>query len=1027
MEHENKNFSPGRRQFFINAALAGIAAGTLPFWLTSCSDTGETQTIDGQAPFNVWAEMVEVLKTSPDNLVARKNKLITSADPEAMLQFVRDEIILIPARPGSIGALSRELKWGVRQALRCGMATAREKAEILADMLQSAGFEAKIVLEDSKFEESEIPDLFLRSYNREFAPEISKKQIKRWSELMGQPVDIDEAARSYQGDADQLVKSLKQTFEDPSANAKNFKFKWSNRDTPAIEFKSGEQVLYAHLFDPKVPFGQLRQSEKPMRDAGKPIVSNEKVSFKLFGIHSKNTRNRVLLMEAELAANDLLGRKVDLSFIKDVQLGEYSIKSKNDFQIFTPQVSLNGLGLNQSFLEERCFIGDPIKLDGEKIILNSENPDENFDAGFIQPSDPNLIKRAETIQVSTQLASFPIVKINVDVRDRDGNFIEGLQANDFVITEDGQSKRALLQSNQRTPKVLILSDASLSMPKVYRGQGMEEFNQQLEADILQNFPGAKLEFWKTPSALYSWLRKASQTDADLIIFATDGHNSDKYKESDRLTYETGAPALILDVYAEDNSKTNETFEKMAQLTGGQVIPAKDQASTRSAISNFLNQIQISPYVFTYASSSRIDRHTVVVSLDKKRLSAEDQYQFPEEVNPSNSGWVGIDLDIYFKRSRTDIRRTLAGWDRTSDYDPEDNLRHIHEVRGLLMGNTQLFMEGEGPTLSTALTEFLEAKLTNQKWGEAFISNDMKAAKEAMDAGGIYQLPGAILHLLMPPENQVSKNHLTIPTGYRTAISKFLVGFGDLPTRASFDYLPSSHYQSITRNPNKAFDQTMRVTAQFAIREAALFQQSTYSLLANKPLLSDEQFALKERKEIRQSYIDFAPSSWKFGIRPGNSIGIADSSLNTAAYWQINNQTGELYGYLPDGTGGGNTPSDGSVEMQMLMDILATVDHTVMMVTGASIFANPLAGLSLGIVAKYGLTLVRLYAMVSEALVIMDTGGLEERVQKELQIFACNVAKDILYGITGNAGKIAAGLDTLIGLMVPAEDNPFACK
>ncbi|MEM6726196.1 MAG: hypothetical protein AAF598_19285, partial [Bacteroidota bacterium] len=163
------------------------------------------------------------------------------------------------------------------------------------------------------------------------------------------------------------------------------------------------------------------------------------------------------------------------------------------------------------------------------------------------------------------------------------------------------------------------------------------------------------------------------------------------------------------------------------------------------------------------------------------------------------------------------------------------------------------------------------------------------------------------------------------------------------------------------------------------------------------------------------------------IQDKRYVGIFDSSLSTLAYWRIKADTGELYGILPDGTGGGKNNSDISTEIGLLMDIVNTVDHAVSMVAGAGIFANPIGGLSLGIVAKYGITLVKLYAIVAEVIVIMDAAGLEDRIAKELQILACEVAKDILFAATGNAGKIMGGLNTLIGLMVPAEDNPFACK
>jgi len=41
--------------------------------------------------------------------------------------------------------------------------------------------------------------------------------------------------------------------------------------------------------------------------------------------------------------------------------------------------------------------------------------------------------------------------------------------------------------------------------------------------------------------------------------------------------------------------------------------------------------------------------------------------------------------------------------------------------------------------------------------------------------------------------------------------------------------------------------------------------------------------------------------------------------------------------------------------------------------------------------------------------------------------ACEIAKDIVKEITGEAGEIMGGLDQMIGLMAGDENNPFSCS
>jgi len=102
---------------------------------------------------------------------------------------------------------------------------------------------------------------------------------------------------------------------------------------------------------------------------------------------------------------------------------------------------------------------------------------------------------------------------------------------------------------------------------------------------------------------------------------------------------------------------------------------------------------------------------------------------------------------------------------------------------------------------------------------------------------------------------------------------------------------------------------------------------------------------------------------------------------------------------------------------------------------SSLFGDTVIGgagaVSLGIVAKYGVTLVKLDAIVSEAILVMDTAGMNDKIKKELQILVCQVFKEVTYGVSGKSGATMAGLETIIGEMASGKDskikNPFKCK
>jgi len=86
--------------------------------------------------------------------------------------------------------------------------------------------------------------------------------------------------------------------------------------------------------------------------------------------------------------------------------------------------------------------------------------------------------------------------------------------------------------------------------------------------------------------------------------------------------------------------------------------------------------------------------------------------------------------------------------------------------------------------------------------------------------------------------------------------------------------------------------------------------------------------------------------------------------------------------------------------------------------------STMGGVSLSLVATYGVTLTKLYAIVCETLVIMDTTGMNNKIKLALREFAINAAKSIYMGGLGSAGNLMSGLDNLINLLgVPT--NPYS--
>jgi hypothetical protein len=70
--------------------------------------------------------------------------------------------------------------------------------------------------------------------------------------------------------------------------------------------------------------------------------------------------------------------------------------------------------------------------------------------------------------------------------------------------------------------------------------------------------------------------------------------------------------------------------------------------------------------------------------------------------------------------------------------------------------------------------------------------------------------------------------------------------------------------------------------------------------------------------------------------------------------------------------------------------------------------------------------VKLYALASQALILMNTTGMDEDLTIALQALACDLYKEILYDSFYGVGTAASTIENLIGAMggIDGEDFSF---
>ncbi|NER18024.1 hypothetical protein [Spongiivirga citrea] len=993
-----------RRLFFQQLVLAGAGAYMLPL-LQACDANSKFKIPEGSGvqPFKTWEEMLYALSYSPDNFQAKRDRLVQEKDPQAMFNFVRDELILLPSDDQYFRAIKNGFQYGTSGALRTGMATPREKANILRDMLVTAGFEARLVYEHIELSEDEVKNILFRETQTLFEPPVPKRQYKKWKKalqfpdgngMVNETPDVVEQAKQLATSLLEKV-SPKQRKEDST-----IRFHFGNRNVPAVALKQNGQELYLHLFDPSVAYGMMHPTNVYGKVYDLPEIDEPDmdVTISLKATNSFNMREEDTLLTATYKASELAGNQLKVNFLNNLTFEEMATQTIGSINTFTPSIALQDMSKDAAYLEERSFLGEPITLSGEKVFEQATM----FAELNSQDNKPGLVDNVTKMTATVKPKVFPQVELELRPVNAEGNVVEGLTASNFKIEDNGQVVRGILRRNLIAPKVLIVYDTSGSMPSAYRGAGMDEFVKKTKESILQDYPHAKVDTWKVGSNVYTSALRASQTDNDLVLYATDAHNGDTYDPKFKSFYDAGPPIIYLNVYESD------TFYKyLRKNLDFTEIPASDTEATIAKVNTFLGEMELTPYVFQYNAFEEEGQHQVTISLNKTIHQANTIYTFPETIDAA-VGKRLVGLSLYIKVSgQYEQRKLIAGYDRIV-HSRRPTVAMANAVHEAMMGSMTMAFEHAGATDSIRFSEYLQSLLSTRSWMEPYLKNDTKAALEAIKKGG-FDYPSVFLSMMQSIQQSVNTNSATYVKGLRIGVLTITPALFTKNSRISFDYLRTSQYRTLTKSGTGWFLANAQKTAQLALLEASVFPENTHNQLQNLELAFSENLP----KGIYNA--DFLGENYRYFyeyIFRGGKLNFFDASAEKLAFWSIDHYYGELYGMLPDLTGGGGQSV--AQQLKRIDDVVKEYQRLLGAMNLGIMAAG--GGLALGIVSAYSLTLVRLYAFASEAIVIMDASGMDDKIRKAIAELACNVYKEILYTGLGPIGTGMAGVENLIAMM-----------
>src|SRR5690606_25566771 len=363
-----------------------------------------------------------------------------------------------------------------------------------------------------------------------------------------------------------------------------------------------------------------------------------------------------------------------------------------------------------------------------------------------------------------------------------------------------------------------------------------------------------------------------------------------------------------------------------------------------AIVEAVKDMEFPPYVLTYNTFAEEEEHTLKVEMAESTVFATQKFRFPER-NDNNIGQriIGVNLEIY-RNKRKIVQRTLAGWDSSMGrFEPKRE--YIEDVHELFLGGAVLAFEREAPTLSVRLTDHLKTLLSHRAWFEAHQKGDIDTAVEELEKGVLSQ-PAQLLTMMQPLPNPVSPDHITFVTGFRTGVLKLKPGYYNTSSELSFDYLPTSYFATVPRDGTRhsAFHGNLKNSLQLSLLESEFFDHSALKELEGRSLVKYKE--VQQNRELWDRANALSPEFMNRLSQLRGVVRFIDESLTSDSYITVDPKTGEAYGMLYNGTGGGTNTIE--AQLRAIENVVKEYQRVLAMINLVAMASG--TGIAVGIVS-----------------------------------------------------------------------------
>ncbi|MEF8894393.1 hypothetical protein [Halodesulfurarchaeum sp.] len=983
---------------------------------------------ESDLPFTVWREIRDVLQTSSTHLPARAEQRVDEGDAEGAYTLVKEDIVTLPGGLNEMGEQGRVVRWGPRTTLRGGAGTMREQAELLASLYEDMGYDTRLRVASEPLSEGDSKNLLYDPPDLEFDPDVDVETTEEWLDRLDtEPKEEDQVRLDANGETsaalgDSILAAL-EPLSDSLPHQRSFDHGGGGNPL-IVEAEDDEETIYADLFSPAASFDDPVDEPSAMEDAPDRIDPGT-VSMTL-SARKARSGDVVELVKGEWPVEIVAGRQVRVQTLPSPDPIDVPLTRCVDVEQFHPALTLQGRGLNKNEATENTFVGDGVTRSGDRIAFDGDTMTRNG-TPTVTGSDQRDPGSVDSLSMTAVAEQFPRVRLELQPRDEDGQVVGGLNPGAFRVEDNGESVMPTLVSNRPSPRVMVLWDASDSMPDQYSGEELDAFVNELRADIKAIDEDAVVKTQSTKpwsdtgsrfagsySHLWEFATKAPTGETNLLVFVTDDHAWDDKTPSIARQLENGPPVIGLHVEASDEVGEGP-LKEMADLSGGRAIPAADRTSAREAIGSFISEARedLPGYIVSYEATDRsAGWHSVSVeTTSSESVSATTEYEVNE---PDPFGFDQLRLTIEHTGAEGETRsvtRTIAGDDglpSVSDLTEEDGDEEsvttqeppdsdgaelpedVLDVEGALFGETVVSFEGWGVPFAVRADDMIDARMTHQPVHEALLEEGPKQANNRRQEEGLAALPPNLLAAQSPYPDAVTADSVTYPDGLRVAMHHQRPSFINNAAQMSMDVLPLSRVTTAAADSNRRIRLTTRRTARTAVVEREFYDRSAGSVLDDATLVRRGNI---EEDSARREALNHL-SERAIGLRDDDHpdrILLVDEAGTGLVHWELDPETGAVRGILPDASGGGSIEEDVQEMLERLDRIYQVMDIYIDVAT-IGIAGPPSA--AYGALQQYMKFLAKLYGIASTAIAIGRADGIEEEIADAVRQLLCHMAKGV---------------------------------